>query len=112
MVNEYLETALWSTTGFNDENLDDDYTISDISDAFHEQAEKECDEFMNLARHLFTEDELENGNIGHDFWLTRNGHGAGFWDGDYEKGDEITAIVNAHFPQNDDDLRENVEKAA
>jgi hypothetical protein len=19
---------------------------------------------------------------GHDFWLTRNGHGAGFWDGD------------------------------
>lgn len=22
---------------------------------------------------------------GHDFYLTRNGHGAGFWDGDYEK---------------------------
>jgi hypothetical protein len=20
---------------------------------------------------------------GHDFWLTREGHGAGFWDGDY-----------------------------
>ncbi len=20
---------------------------------------------------------------GHDFWLTRNRHGAGFWDGDY-----------------------------
>jgi hypothetical protein len=20
---------------------------------------------------------------GHDFWLTRNGHGAGFWDGDW-----------------------------
>ena len=24
-------------------------------------------------------------SVGHDFWLTRNGHGAGFWDGDYEK---------------------------
>lgn len=22
--------------------------------------------------------------IGHDFWLTRNGHGAGFWDGDWK----------------------------
>ena len=21
---------------------------------------------------------------GHDFWLTRNGHGAGFWDGDWD----------------------------
>ena len=21
---------------------------------------------------------------GHDFWLTRNGHGAGFWDGDWK----------------------------
>ena len=21
--------------------------------------------------------------VGHDFWLTRNGHGAGFWDGDW-----------------------------
>lgn len=23
-------------------------------------------------------------HLGHDFWLTRNGHGAGFWDGDLE----------------------------
>lgn len=22
-------------------------------------------------------------NVAHDFWLTRNHHGAGFWDGDY-----------------------------
>jgi hypothetical protein len=23
---------------------------------------------------------------GHDFWLTRNGHGCGYWDGDWPKG--------------------------
>ncbi len=23
------------------------------------------------------------GQAGHDFWLTRNGHGCGFWDGDW-----------------------------
>jgi hypothetical protein len=25
---------------------------------------------------------------GHDFWLTRNGHGAGYWSRDYEDGAE------------------------
>ena len=31
-------------------------------------------------------------NAGHDFWLTRNGHGAGFWDRDLPKdvGDALT----------------------
>jgi hypothetical protein len=34
---------------------------------------------------------LSAAQVGHDFWLTRNGHGAGFWDrgiGDY--GDALT----------------------
>lgn len=31
------------------------------------------------------------GNAGHDFWLTRNGHGAGFWDrGLGQVGKELT----------------------
>ncbi len=25
---------------------------------------------------------------GHDFYLTRNGHGAGFWDGDWQDGED------------------------
>ena len=34
---------------------------------------------------------------GHDFWLTRAGHGAGFWDGDLapEDGDALTAATEA-----------------
>lgn len=34
-------------------------------------------------------DEAQNG---HDFWLTRNGHGVGFWDRGYDKevGDALT----------------------
>ena len=31
----------------------------------------------------FWEHDMER--AGHDFWLTRNGHGAGFWDGDWEQ---------------------------
>jgi hypothetical protein len=28
--------------------------------------------------------ECESYQAGVDFWLTRNGHGSGFWDGDYD----------------------------
>lgn len=33
----------------------------------------------------------------HDFWLTRNRHGAGFWDGDYEKadGEKLTELAHS-----------------
>ena len=32
--------------------------------------------------------------MAHDFWLTRNGHGTGFWDGDYpETGDRLTELA-------------------
>jgi len=37
--------------------------------------------------------DLEN-RAGHDFWLTRNHHGAGFWDGDYQEP-EATILTNA-----------------
>lgn len=35
---------------------------------------------------------------GHDFWLTRNGHGAGFWDGDWphEVGKRLTTDAHAY----------------
>ena len=35
----------------------------------------------------FSIDQCER--IGHDFWLTRNGHGAGFWDGDWDDADFV-----------------------
>jgi hypothetical protein len=34
---------------------------------------------------------------GHDFWLTRNGHGAGFWDRDLgEIGERLTKASEAY----------------
>ncbi len=41
--------------------------------------------------------ECGDGQAGHDFWLTRNGHGAGFWDGDWpETGDALTEAAKAY----------------
>jgi len=34
---------------------------------------------------------------GYDFWLSRNGHGAGFFDGDWDEvGDKLQAIAAAY----------------
>lgn len=47
---------------------------------------------------------------GHDLWLTRNGHGAGFWDGDWPEalGEQLTEIAHGlgerHLYRGDDGL--------
>jgi hypothetical protein len=38
---------------------------------------------------------FEADTIEHDFFLTRNGHGAGFWDGDYKNGEKLTEIAKS-----------------
>lgn len=41
--------------------------------------------------------DLDPGQVGHDFVLTRNGHGAGFWDrGLGEQGDRLTAACRPY----------------
>lgn len=82
---QYLITALWSSNDDNGEPFDSNYEIEDISEESLEKAKKDCEEFQRKAGSLL--DDYELSTCGHDFWLTRNGHGAGFWDGDYEEGD-------------------------
>jgi len=40
----------------------------------------ECLAFMVYAECYLSDDAIEQ--AGHDFWLSRNGHGTGFWDRD------------------------------
>ena len=55
-----------------------------------------CEDFDNLWEAALSYGD--KAQIGHDFWLTRNGHGAGFWDGDYgDYGDAITQVVKDNF---------------
>lgn len=93
-----LETALWSTQACleeenSDDNLDKYFAIFEIPMEFQVECQEYLNDFIDRARALFTDEELESSPIGHDFWLTLHGHGAGFWDGDYENGDAITEIV-------------------
>lgn len=100
MVRQYLETALWSSndesTPAGGEPFDRNYDLSDIAPASIDQAVTDCDAFFIKASRLGILGDpqaSDSSNLGHNFWLTRNGHGAGFWDGDYpEHGDELTRL--------------------
>lgn len=92
-LESYIETALWSSLDHDGNEMDSQYSINDLDDAFLKQCQAEMEEFLDKARHLFTDEELESSPIEHDFWLTRNRHGAGFWDGDYKNGNALTEVA-------------------
>ena len=77
----YIECALWSSTDDNGKPLDSgDY---EASAKFKKEARADCREFIKQNKSglvAFAEQYgLEPSSLGHDFWLTRNRHGAGFW---------------------------------
>jgi hypothetical protein len=95
----YIECALWSSND-NNEPLDSNYSIDDISPETLEAMVADCEQFQEQFGELIDTEERVSGRYGnretagHDFWLTRNGHGAGFWDGDWpEFGDTLTKAV-------------------
>lgn len=101
-VRQYFETALWSssdpTAGYPDDledrPLDEDYAVADVSAESVEAAEKDLDAFYDKAGDLVEESGLDESDIGHNFWLSRNGHGVGFFDrGLGEIGDKLQDIA-------------------
>lgn len=81
----YIETALWSSNDNADESggepLDANYTADDIDKTTLETMIGDCRDFQESFGTLIAGRESR---AGHDFWLTRNHHGAGFWDGDWD----------------------------
>lgn len=83
---QYLETALWSTNDESDESggvpLDRNYSIEDIAPESLASMLADCDAFEAANSDLLALAGTREQN-GHDFWLTRNDHGVGFWDRGY-----------------------------
>ena len=93
LLNQYLHTALWSSDDDQDAPLDTDFDIEDISDSLRESSKVDLTSFLKSAGDLLSDTDI---NTGHDFWLTRCGHGAGFWDGDYDNGDKLTELCKPY----------------
>ena len=97
---QYLETALWSSTDESREDggdpMDANYSIEDIDADTVAAAQADCDRFCELAGELLNESNDPEAGA-HDFWLTRNGHGAGFWDGDWPAGGDLLTSISKGF---------------
>ena len=90
-VRAYITAALWSTNDNSDESggksLDENYGPADIAPTTLERMTADCDAFYQAHGALITDENCKykgcpvDEYAAHDFWLTREGHGAGFWDG-------------------------------
>jgi hypothetical protein len=99
----YIQAALWSSSDGFDVPLDSDHGQSDISPTTLDQMIADCKQFQaeNLDALCLVACRRGGGGFlkveqaGHDFWLTRNGHGAGFWDGDWSEPEasQLTAAA-------------------
>ena len=100
----YITAALWSSNDNSDESggvpLDSNYDASDIAPETLAEMRSDCTKFQAINRKLLVDAHgrgYSKARAGHDFWLTRNGHGAGFWDRDELDagglGDKLTAAT-------------------
>jgi hypothetical protein len=85
MLRAYIDAALFFSTDEDDRALYESYGVEDIAPETFAKMKEDCADFeMHLSE--LVGDDLEQ--AGHDFWLTRNRHGAGFWDGDWPEEHE------------------------
>lgn len=111
VLEHYLACALWAETDENGEPLDDNYNSDDVSAKAMAASLEFIREFVCEvgARDIRKYLEVQTlAQLGHDLWLTRNGHGAGFWDrGLGELGERLTAVCryrDAYIYVGDDGL--------
>lgn len=96
-MDAYIEALMWSESDDEGRNFDDRAELTDEAMA---AIEADCRAFFtayvdvwrgaNRRASEYTDDEL----AGHDLALTRNWHGAGFWDGGWNEP-AATALTEA-----------------
>lgn len=94
----YIEAMMWTLTD-EDGGSCDHLGLHDISAEAIDKAKADCAGFQRTAARLL--EGTDPAQAGHDFWLTRNGHGTGFWDRDAStypndpKGEALTRLAHA-----------------
>lgn len=112
-VDGFLAAALWTLPEDDDGNVaGDELSISDFTHDARTVASDRCNSFLLEAQGIINQfidswtgytPTYSGGTarghkfeeIGHDLWLTMNGHGSGFWDGDYPApyGQQLTELA-------------------
>lgn len=104
-IQAFKVALLYSETDGVDGHLDDTKTVADFSSEADSRIRSDCLAFVRAnAATLHDVCDVETAKVlgyewasaGTDFCLTRNGHGAGFWDRGLGKaGTKLTSAANA-----------------
>ena len=95
----YIECLAWLATDENGEPCDHWLDASELTEAQLEEIERDCEDFQEANAELLEQAGSAEQN-GHDFALTRNGHGAGFWDRGYgEVGEKLSEACKPYGTQ-------------
>jgi hypothetical protein len=114
VLSAYVKCALWAESAYatvdddgkmhHDENADQNFDalnfdINDVTPEALASMREDVESFLTInAGDLLG---LTLTMIGHNFWLTRNHHGTGFWDRDLgERGDRLTQAAHAYGESN------------
>lgn len=96
----YLECAIFTgcrypTTDGNPERLDSVASVDTIPPDIVDTLRADCADFWAANARFISRNPKQ---AGHDFHLTRNRHGAGFWDGDWPRdlGGYLSILSHAY----------------
>jgi hypothetical protein len=97
-VHTYLTDGLSLSHDDENEDFSRKYSFSDISISARVKALEDCSRFIEENASLIEkayEFGAKDSQIAYDFWLTRNGHGSGFWcRGGYEYPQEVAEALS------------------
>jgi hypothetical protein len=84
-LSSYFETALWSSTDeHSGRPMDENYDLNSFAENTLIDMVAEAEAWRDSVEPILEDLEgFDESQVGHDFWLVRNGFGAGFWDGDW-----------------------------
>lgn len=100
-VDAYLAAALWASAAKDEEQLDAKYTIEDFTQEAVDRAVQDANDFIRQNRLILKQASPNKAQHGHDFFLTRNLHGAGFRDHGYGPiGERLANAARAFGPIN------------
>jgi hypothetical protein len=85
-VRAYVECALWASTDEDGSPLDYRFDVDDVANLT--DVKRECASFVrsNLDTLATFCEAFDAEYAGHDFFLTRNRHGVGYWDRTFAPG--------------------------
>lgn len=85
----YIMAAYWTSTGDGGQPSSE----AELAPEGLEVARESCATFQrdyaDLLQEAYDRVGYDASRAGHDFWLTRNGHGTGFWDRDELEDGEL-----------------------